>query len=402
MKVGEYIIAEQIGVGGFGSVYRAEHPLIGKQVAIKVLDQKLSGDPEMVSRFIAEARSVNQIQSKYIIDIFGFGELEDGRQFFIMELLDGMPLDEYLDEVGCVPLSEALQILRGVGKALDAAHKNGVAHRDLKPENVYLVQNDLGGYQPILLDFGIAKLLGEKETLHKTRTGAPIGTPLYMSPEQCRGRGVDHRTDIYAFGCMTYRMLTGRVPFDGEGYTDILFKQIQEEPVPPTQVNPTLPPGVDSAIAAMMSKDPAGRPPTLSACVKALEASAYAGGVTLPGTSSAAFTPLPETRTPRPESSAFEAVSTARTVAATDLTIEPLLVAEKKRGVWIALLALLALAAGVVAFLVLTSDSTSSGDVTSDQRAEKRQTKRKNGPAGQGELGGQKAGEPLTAKVGGA
>ena len=280
-RVGEYVIDALIGAGGFGCVYRAEHPLIGKKVAIKVLAKKLSVDPAMVSRFIAEARSVNQIQSQYIIDIFGFGQLDDGRQYYIMELLDGLPLDKYINEYSCVPLIKAISILRGIGRALDAAHRNGVAHRDLKPENVFLVEDDQRGYRPVLLDFGIAKLLGEKRTLHKTRTGAPIGTPFYMSPEQCRGRDVDHRTDIYAFGCMTYRMLTGRVPFDGEGYTDILFKQIQEEPRPPTEFNANLPSETDAVIAKMMAKDPNARYKTLADAVRALETAAYAGG-TLP------------------------------------------------------------------------------------------------------------------------
>ena len=365
LQVGEYLIAEIIGVGGFGTVYRAEHPLIGKAVAIKVLGLKLSADPEMVSRFIAEARSVNQIQSPYIIDIFGFGQLPDGRQYYIMELLDGMPLDEYLDETGCVGLTEAVPILRGIGKALDAAHRNGVAHRDLKPENVFLVSGE-HGFRPKLLDFGIAKLLGEKDTMHKTRTGAPIGTPLYMSPEQCRGKGVDHRTDIYAFGCMTYRMLTGLVPFDGEGYMDILFKQIQAEPEPPSQVNRALPSAVDAAVAAMMAKEPVARPESLAAAVSGLEEAALAAGVTIPpGTSSAMFTPLPPsgargrgssggaTLSPRDDRGGTPTqMGSARTIAAASPTNIPLAQPRGSRKVTIAVIVVLVALLSAVGVLV--------------------------------------------------
>src|SRR5688572_1132212 len=133
-KVGEYVVEEKIGEGGFGTVFRAAHPLIGKQVAIKVLSRRFSADPEMVSRFVAEARAVNQIRHRNIIDIFAFGQLEDGRHYYVMELLDGATLDAHLEQVGRMGLEEAVPILRSLAKALDAAHAKGIAHRDLKPE----------------------------------------------------------------------------------------------------------------------------------------------------------------------------------------------------------------------------------------------------------------------------
>ncbi|MBV8758803.1 MAG: protein kinase [Deltaproteobacteria bacterium] len=281
-KVGEYVIDEKIGEGGFGTVFRATHPLIGKRAAIKVLSRKYSGDPEIVSRFVAEARAVNQIRHRNIIDIFGFGELEDGRSYYVMELLDGAPLDARLTDGGGMPLSEALPVLRAIARALDAAHAAGIAHRDLKPANVFLAQESDGTLYPKLLDFGIAKLLGElsESSMHRTRTGAPIGTPYYMSPEQCRGANVDHRTDIYSFGIMTYELLTGTLPFEGDNHLEVLMKQTSEEPVPPTlraaenAALPPLPPGVDQTIAWMMKKDPAERPPTCAAAVHALEEAA--------------------------------------------------------------------------------------------------------------------------------
>jgi serine/threonine-protein kinase len=281
-QVGEYVVDGKIGAGGFGTVFKATHPVIGKQVAIKVLSRQFSAQAEMVSRFVAEARAVNQIRHRHIIDIFSFGQLDDGRHYYIMELLEGLPLDEYLDQREVLPLGEAIPILRSVARALDAAHAKGIAHRDLKPENVFLVQEEDGTLYPKLLDFGIAKLMGATPQAHKTRTGAPIGTPYYMSPEQCRGRDVDHRTDIYAFGVLAYRMLTGVLPFDGADYMEILMAQIGVQAAPPSSHMPNLPTTVDHGIAWMLKKEPAERPPNLVTAVRALEDAAEAAGISIP------------------------------------------------------------------------------------------------------------------------
>jgi tRNA A-37 threonylcarbamoyl transferase component Bud32 len=270
-QVGEYVIEDVIGRGGFGVVYRAVQPLIAKLVAIKVLSRKFSADREIVSRFVAEARAVNQIRHRHIIDIFSFGQLADGHQYYVMEHLEGEPLDRYLSNRGRLSLEEALPILRAVGRALDAAHAKGIAHRDLKPENIFIARDTDGDVFPKLLDFGVAKLLGNDESIaHRTGTGVPIGTPLYMSPEQCRGRDIDHRTDIYAFGILVYRLLTGAFPFEGD-MVDILHKQVHAEPPPPSSIVPMLPPAVDTAVAWMMRKDPAARPGSLVAAVGALQ-----------------------------------------------------------------------------------------------------------------------------------
>jgi len=273
-EVGEYRIEKRIGKGGFGVVYAAVHPVIGKQVAIKVLARKYSADPEIVSRFVSEARAVNQIKHRHIIDIFSFGQLPDGRHYYVMEALDGDPLDSYLRHHGPMTLDEAAPVLRAIARALDAAHAKGIAHRDLKPENIFLARDADGAVFPKLLDFGIAKLLAPEDDVpanHKTNTGVPLGTPYYMSPEQCRGREVDHRTDIYSFGIVAYRMLTGAYPFDGEDYMELLYKQVNEEAPPPSSKNDSLPPSVDEAIAWMMRKDRTQRPPTVTEAVNALD-----------------------------------------------------------------------------------------------------------------------------------
>jgi serine/threonine protein kinase len=269
--VGEYRIESKLGQGGFGAVFKAVHPLIGKLVAIKVLSHRFSVDPEMVSRFIAEARAVNQIRHHNIIDIFSFGALDDGRHYYVMEYLEGETLERRIARDGHLSLRVTLAILRPLARALDAAHVKGIAHRDLKAENVLLASNPDGVF-PKLLDFGIAKLLAPEDGLaHKTRTGAPMGTPHYMSPEQCHGRDVDHRTDLYAFGVLAYVMLTGVYPLDGADYMTILMRQVHDEPAPPSSHRAELPEGVDRAIAWLMRKDPAERPPTLLDAVRILE-----------------------------------------------------------------------------------------------------------------------------------
>jgi eukaryotic-like serine/threonine-protein kinase len=276
MVVGEYRIDRKIGRGAFGSVYQASHPVIGKLVAIKTLARKYSVEPEMVNRFVTEARAVNQIRHRNIIDIFSFGTLPDGRAFYVMELLEGETLQARLARVGKLSLAEALPIFRAVARALDAAHAHGIAHRDLKPDNVYLAL-DADGTQPKLLDFGIAKLLHERDSPHKTETGIAVGTAYYMSPEQCRGKDVDHRTDFYAFGVVAYQVLTGAMPIDAPDYLSLLMRQISVEPAPPSSRVPELPPAVDDAIAWLMRKEPAQRPPDLATAVRALEVGAVTG-----------------------------------------------------------------------------------------------------------------------------
>ncbi|MEZ4365092.1 MAG: protein kinase [Kofleriaceae bacterium] len=366
-QVGEYVVDAKIGEGGFGSVFRATHPVIGKIAAIKVLAPKYSADPDMLSRFASEAKAVNQIRHRNIIDIFAFGTLPDGRSYYVMEFLEGESLADHLERVGAMPLEEALPVLEALARALDAAHAKGIAHRDLKPDNVLLARDPDGEPFPKLLDFGIAKLLGGDGggAMHKTRTGAPIGTPYYMSPEQSRGRDVDHRTDIYAFGVMTYQLLTGTVPFDGDDYMDILMKQIGEEPVPPSRRRPDLPPGIDEAVAWMMRKDPAARPPDLASAMAALTEAAQAAGLRLPMStrverrSGVVGTPRTPVGVP-PLTPDLRRAGTAPTVAlgGAELPIEPLAPAAPRTGRWrwaaggVALIAL----AGIV--VVATRPST--------------------------------------------
>jgi eukaryotic-like serine/threonine-protein kinase len=277
--IGEYQVEQKLGEGGFGSVYRAVHPVIGKGAAIKVLHRQFSANAEMVSRFIAEARAANQIRNKNIIDIFGFGALPDGRQYYVMELLEGVPLDRYLAQRGRLPPAEAIPILRGVARALDAAHATGIVHRDLKPENVFLEQDEDRGLVPKLLDFGIAKLMGEAEASHRTRTGVPIGTPFYMSPEQCRGHKIDHRTDVYSFGVLAFQLLTGQLPFSGDSYMDVMVRHASEPAPRPNDVCAELPAQLDLPIRRMLEKSPDHRPASVGEALEALAQAARDAGL---------------------------------------------------------------------------------------------------------------------------
>ncbi|HUS30539.1 MAG TPA: serine/threonine-protein kinase [Kofleriaceae bacterium] len=257
--VGEYRIEGVLGQGGMGRVYAAVHPVIGKRAAVKVLHPALSAEQESVDRFVQEARAVNQIGHPNIVDIFAFGTLPDGRCYFVMEHLQGESLGKRIEH-SPMPVVDALAILDAIAVALEAAHRKGIIHRDLKPDNVFLVHVEGADSQVKLLDFGIAKLVGGDVPLQRTRTGNVMGTPAYISPEQARGQGVDHRTDIYAFGAVAFEMLTGRWPFPATNAADMIAKHLFEEPPSAAQLNPDIDGEVDQLIKSMLAKAADDRP----------------------------------------------------------------------------------------------------------------------------------------------
>jgi len=262
--VGEYKVDKKIGEGGMGAVYSATHPMIGKRAAIKVISAALGTNAEAVGRFVQEARSVNQIGHPNIVDVFAFGELPDGRNYFVMEYLQGESLADRVHR-GQMPLGEAIEILNQVADALEAAHEKQIVHRDLKPDNVYLASVRGGRTMVKLLDFGIAKLStpdspGSGGGIAKTRTGMMMGTPGYLSPEQARGKNVDHRTDVYALGCMTFEIACGRLPFVADNAMDIVLMHMTTPPVRASTVWPEIPQPLDDLIARMLEKDADARP----------------------------------------------------------------------------------------------------------------------------------------------
>jgi serine/threonine-protein kinase len=260
--VGEYVVERKIGEGGMGMIFAASHPIIGKRVAIKVLNPAMAANPEVVQRFIQEAKSVNQIRNRNIVDIFSFGTLPDGRSYFAMEFLEGESLAQRLARAP-MPWHEAVGIWLQVASAVEAAHRQGIVHRDLKPDNIFLVPQPEGAFVKVL-DFGIAKLMGDGPMgMTKTATGMPIGTPTYMSPEQAGGAAVDHRTDLYAFGVILFEAIAGRPPFQSPTLVQLLSAHMND---PPPKID-TLVNGVDpkliELVDKLLAKEPSSRPPNM-------------------------------------------------------------------------------------------------------------------------------------------
>ena len=273
MEVGEYRVLRKIGEGGMGAVYAAVHPVIGKRVAIKVLAPHIANHPELVRRFVDEARAVNKIGHPNIVDIFSFGWLPDQRHYFAMEYLEGQTLSDRM-KAGPFSVVEARRLLGQICGALEAAHQVGIIHRDLKPENIWIAQPKHGDSYAKLLDFGIAKLLGDADSAPHTQTGAIMGTPAYMAPEQCRGVGVEARTDLYSLGVILYEMFTGRTPFQGS-FVELITKHLSDAPEAPSHFG-QIPPALERLIMSCLEKEPARRPGSAASLARELEAALVA------------------------------------------------------------------------------------------------------------------------------
>src|SRR5579862_704817 len=244
-QFGNYRVLSLLGEGGMGAVYLAEHPGIGRRVAVKVLHKQFSGDEQLLGRLLNEARAANAIRHPNIIEILDSGMREDGVPYLVMELLEGESLGQRIRRVGRLPIADALSFTLQTASALGAAHKKGIVHRDLKPDNLFVVGMSVdesgrvdadGPNERIkVLDFGIAKLqMPQPGDSVKTRTGTLMGTPVYMSPEQCRGtKTVDHRSDVYSLGIIFYEMLTGTPPFVSDGFGELVNMHLN---VPPPSV----------------------------------------------------------------------------------------------------------------------------------------------------------------------
>jgi serine/threonine-protein kinase len=267
-KVGEYLIDRKLAEGGMGSVYAGHHPVIGKRVAVKVLAPHCASIPDLVRRFVEEARAVNRIGHPNIIDIFSFGTLADARPYFVMEFLEGSNLAERL-EAGNLTATETRRLLRQICGGLEAAHRAGIIHRDLKPENVWVATPAHEESFAKVLDFGIAKLL-DNPAGKSTQTGAAMGTPRYMAPEQCMGKAVDHRADLYSLGVILYEIFAGVVPFRGESFGELIYKHMSEVPEPPSKHRP-IAPELEKLILACLEKDPAKRPESAKELARLLE-----------------------------------------------------------------------------------------------------------------------------------
>jgi len=277
---GRYLIERKLGEGGMGAVYLSKHTILEKAVALKILHGEFARKPDLVERFMQEARAASRIRHENVIDISDFGSTPDGLVFFAMELLHGHDLHEEIARARLaktrLPWDRSRKIFLQICSALAAAHSHGIVHRDLKPENIYLV--DWLGHKDFvkLLDFGIAKLTEGADGDRKlTRTGMLFGTPEYMSPEQARGENVDHRVDIYAMGCILFQLCTGKVPFEAENFMGILSLHLTE---PPPPIGPEIlaeigaPPEIELIIHKALAKGRAERWDTIDEMANAIRA----------------------------------------------------------------------------------------------------------------------------------
>jgi serine/threonine protein kinase len=262
-KLGQYEVQDFIGQGAMGLVYRAYHVQLQRTGAVKVL-QGIAPDPDSTARFRHEAQAIAQMRHPNIVNVYDFGE-HDGVPYMIIEYVPGGSLANKLSH-GQLDTATALKYLRGIAAGLDHAHGLGIVHRDVKPANVLLEKDDT----PVLADFGLAKLLQGSSL--KSMTGVTTGTPAYMAPEQVTGTKVGPAADRYALATIAYEMLTGVIPFDGEGLMELLYAHVHREPVPPSARNHSLGPRVDAVIMRGLAKDPAARWESCTAMVDALSA----------------------------------------------------------------------------------------------------------------------------------
>ncbi|MCS6856421.1 MAG: protein kinase [Sandaracinaceae bacterium] len=254
-----YFIEAVLGEGGMGVVYRARHVVLQRPLAIKVLRPDVSKNQEVMQRFQQEAQSASAIGNEHIIDITDFGRLSNGATYFVMEFLDGRPLGQVIEKEAPLPPIRVVRIGKQISKALGAAHARDIVHRDLKPDNIFLIKRGEENDFVKVLDFGIAKVGGSGSKL--TQAGQVFGTPHYMSPEQCLGRPVDARTDIYSLGVILFEMATGRLPFDADNIMGILSQHIHAPPPSPRSVEGVgqIPPSLEAVILKCLAKAPEER-----------------------------------------------------------------------------------------------------------------------------------------------
>jgi serine/threonine-protein kinase len=347
---GRYQLVREIGKGGMGVVYEAEHTGLGKHVAVKLLLDTYSEDREVLARFHQEARTASRIGHENIIDIIDIGD-HNGRSYIVMELLDGTDLRR--STLGNpLTVERGIPIFKQICRALAAAHAKDIIHRDMKPENVFLTERN-GNHDFVkLMDFGISKIKAAHESqVRLTQTGAVVGTPLYMAPEQALGKtDIDHRVDIYSVGVMMYELFTGRPPFEANTYLGLLTQHVHERPTSPRKVRPELPAPLERTILRALEKDPAKR-------FSSIEEMAGSLPVTAP------------MNVPATVVSGSGSHSGPFKIGATERSTRHLATARSARTIWIGVSAAAVVAAGVVAAVLVTRGGSGTETVAPAQGA---------------------------------
>lgn len=266
---GKYLLEERLGIGGMGTVYRGRHLLIDRAVAVKVLNQSFVEDEAARIRFQREAKAAGRLHHANAVAVTDFGQTPEGYVYIVMELLEGRTLREVLGKEAPLETARAVALMLQTSAAVEAAHEAGIIHRDLKPANIFVTQRSDVPAVVKVLDFGIAKLaaetLDEDDPNTLTQFGAMIGTPRYMSPEQCDGLELTPAADVYSLGVILYEMLTGMVPFNGSTPLAIAVKHATDMPRPPREIVPTIPEDLERVVLHALEKHPEDRPKDASA-----------------------------------------------------------------------------------------------------------------------------------------
>jgi hypothetical protein len=368
-QIGKYMLGKKLGQGGFGVVFRAHDASLDREVALKFLNEEHSSQPQILQRFLQEARSAAKIAHPGIVTVYECGQLAEANNtaYIAMELLDGESLTDRLARSGRMPVEQAVEIARQVASALEAAHRSGIIHRDLKPDNIFLVRDPAvaNGERVKVLDFGIAKLgqngHSSDQARIQTQSMMVFGTPRYLSPEQCKSAAhVDFRSDIYTLGCILFELVTGRPPFAGAP-GELVAQHVLVAAPSILSIVPDAPPALAHLVAAMLAKEPDDRPATMAAVQRQFETV----GAVSPGV---APTLLPGMMPPAPSGHLYaRPVSASPTTlggAASSSVVGPNTgVPARSRRVWLVGLAGSAVAVGVVVALVL-------GGLGSDSKSE--------------------------------
>jgi eukaryotic-like serine/threonine-protein kinase len=378
-RIGNYTLTAKLGEGGMGTVYLAEHAALRRRAAVKVLLPALSADDDAVARFFTEARAAAAVHHPSIVEIYDFGHLPDSSAYIVMELLQGESLAARRRRFGRLDVGRALALTRQLAGALAAAHDAGIVHRDLKPDNVFIVPDPEvpGGERIKILDFGVAKLVRGVSDASRTQTGAVLGTPIYISPEQCRNAAeLDGRADLYSLGCVIYELVCGRPPFVLDSVGDLIAHHLYFEPPPPRTCGAEISESVEQLILWLLRKEPAARPGSARALIDAIDRLAPDVPDAAPSAPSASAThpapraalrdlaggPGPWLPTPTPTPPPSRATSTTLTAASGTLSNRP---ASRRRGWRIAGVAAITILAGIAGFAALDGDHSAPAAATS-------------------------------------